>query len=44
MVEVHTGSAGERWLDWQDVSVSGKLGVVREFPLAGSKETTPTCR
>ncbi|CAB4950781.1 unannotated protein [freshwater metagenome] len=44
MVEGHSRFAGERQLNWQDGAVSGKLGVLREHPLAGSKETTPTCR
>jgi len=44
VVEGHSRIAGERQLNWQDGAVSGKLGVLREHPLAGSKETTPTCR
>ena len=44
VVEGHSRITGERWLNWQDGAVSGKLGVLREHPLAGSKETTPTCR
>ena len=44
MVEGHSRFTGERRLNWQDGAVSGKLGVLSEHPLAGLKETTPTCR
>lgn len=44
VVERHSRIAGERRLNWQDGAVSGKLAAVCEHPLAGLKETTPTCR
>ncbi len=44
VVEGHSPSPGSWPFDWQDCAVSGMLGALREQPLAGSKETTQTCR